>query len=160
MWWFIWLRGKKVPEKSPLEEKSPEKWSSEKKVPRKTVHGEMVPRKRSVLNEFPNKSTTESWTAFLICVDWSHPTIPHYPKLWKKRIRKPFLQGPLFGTSFQRTVFPGTLIKKKNLLNKQNWWSRVNNCICCRLNTIRNLMNYFTTWEQRYNNKIYSFNWI
>ena len=35
--------------------------------------------------------------------------------------------------------------EKKNLLNQKNWQRRVANCICCRLNTIRN---YFTAWEQ------------
>ena len=38
---------------------------------------------------------------------------------------------------------------KKNLLNQENWRSRVTNCICCRLNTIRTWMNY-STWEQRH----------
>ena len=37
---------------------------------------------------------------------------------------------------------------EQNSFNQQKWQSRIANCICCQLNTIRNRMNNFTDWKQ------------
>ena len=56
-----------------------------------------------------------------------------------------------FSSSCPRNFTDNLEAGKKNLLNQQNWRSRVANCICCRLDTnICNWMNYFTAWEQRH----------
>ena len=51
----------------------------------------------------------------------------------------------------------GRCAEKNNSINLQNYkiyditkYTWVANCICCRLNTISNWMNYFTGWNQRH----------